>query len=40
VADAGGPGLRERKKARTRRVIQEQAMRLFLDKGYAATTVQ
>jgi AcrR family transcriptional regulator len=33
-------GLRERKKARTRRAIQEQAMRLFLDKGYAATTVQ
>jgi AcrR family transcriptional regulator len=33
-------GLRERKKARTRRAIQEQAMRLFLAKGYAATTVQ
>ena len=40
VAGSGGPGLRERKKARTRQVIQEQAMRLFLDRGYAATTVQ
>jgi AcrR family transcriptional regulator len=40
VAGSGEQGLRERKKARTRQVIQEQAMRLFLDKGYAATTVQ
>jgi AcrR family transcriptional regulator len=40
VGGSGGPGLRERNKARTRRAIQEQAMRLFLAKGYAATTVQ
>jgi AcrR family transcriptional regulator len=40
AAGSGGPGLRERKKAHTRQVIQEQAMRLFLDKGYPATTVQ
>ena len=31
--------LRERKKARTRRVIQEQALLLFLAKGYEATSV-
>lgn len=40
VPGSDGPGLRERKKARTRQVIQEQAMRLFLEKGYPATTVQ
>jgi AcrR family transcriptional regulator len=40
VGGSGGRGLRERKKARTRRAIQEQALRLFLAKGYAATTVQ
>ncbi len=33
-------GLRERKKAETRRAIQEHALRLFLSKGYDATTVQ
>lgn len=34
------PGLRERKKAETRRRIQETALGLFLDKGYDATTVE
>lgn len=34
------PGLRERKKAQTRRAIQEHALRLFEAKGYEATTVQ
>lgn len=33
-------GLRERKKAQTRRAIQEQALRLFLAKGYEATSVE
>ncbi len=32
--------LRERKKAMTRAAIQQQAMRLFLSKGYDATTVE
>lgn len=34
------PGLRERKKAKTRAVIQSQAMRLFREQGYDATTIQ
>ena len=41
---AGAPrqalSLRERKKAETRRRIQERALELFLSKGYDATTVE
>ncbi|WP_053720210.1 acyl-CoA-like ligand-binding transcription factor [Saccharothrix sp. NRRL B-16348] len=33
-------GLREQRKARTRRAIQDHALRLFLSKGYDATTVE
>lgn len=33
-------GWRERKKAQTRQRLQEQALRLFLERGYEATTVE
>ncbi|MGI5154557.1 TetR family transcriptional regulator [Microbispora sp. CA-102843] len=32
--------LRERKKAKTRRTIQEEALRLFTQQGYEATTIE
>jgi AcrR family transcriptional regulator len=41
-SEAGGSrsGLRERKKARTKAAIQREAVRLFRDQGFAATTVE
>jgi AcrR family transcriptional regulator len=40
-ADLARPqSLRERKKAKTRAAIQEHALRLFREQGYATTTVQ
>jgi AcrR family transcriptional regulator len=38
--DRPAVGLRERKKARTKAAIQQHALRLFRDNGYAATTVE
>ena len=34
------PGLRERKKAKTRAALREHALALFREQGYAATTVE
>ena len=40
AAEAPKQGLRELKKARTRAEIQRQALLLFQQQGYAATTVE
>ncbi|MGH3872708.1 MAG: TetR family transcriptional regulator [Pseudonocardiaceae bacterium] len=40
AAAGTGPGLRARKKAQTRQLIQAHALRLFLAQGYDATTVE
>ncbi len=39
-APAPKPGLRDRKKARTRAAIREHAMRLFREQGYDQTTIE
>jgi AcrR family transcriptional regulator len=40
TVDAGAPGLRERKKTKTRVALYQHAMRLFLEQGYEETTVE
>jgi AcrR family transcriptional regulator len=40
VPDRPLPGLRERKKARTKATIQREALRLFSEHGYAETSVE
>ena len=42
MSDSDGPaiGLRQRKKAKTRAAIQKEALRLFKEQGYEATTIE
>ena len=40
MCPSGKPGLRERKKARTRAAIQHEALTLFRRQGYSATTIE
>jgi AcrR family transcriptional regulator len=40
AAPTGRPGLRELKRRRTREAIQAEAVRLFADRGYEATTCE
>lgn len=40
VSDDRAPGLRERKKLRTRETIRTEALKLFEANGYSATTVE
>jgi AcrR family transcriptional regulator len=40
ISERPKPGLRERKKAKTRALIQSHALRLFREQGYSATTIE